>query len=1127
MDASVAAVAPRQEAATRANIPSQCPSSGLPRKRAHDGNDDEAAPNGPKRRMTDAGSLHDSTSHHKTSRTSARSSRAQPTALHTPMRDMATCEREAHDVLPFVPIHYVDARDSAGINQRRRPYRSNFSRLLKDPGGLGRYDGHQLLPAEFDYKAFLEPLPEWLHDFEETTSIYHVQLTKRSNVAGEGFICHDGEFVDAILPMLCSLGKSRSNAHVALDCRITVTVQDGDPMNGAYEPFQLCEDLRLASVVHHEDSTTDTQHEPETASNAHGRISTSPEDISMVDANPAAEGQHFPIDEHDDEVSTLPKDNDAITTNTTSQQPPCEEPDATAPASSRLPDSSTSTSHPVGPDQEEEDESDLDSNESSSGDEDDVDGEYDEEVDELGSRVADLLRSRLDAANWAAACQYFHHNPNLTSNKPEDGLRLTGTNQPLLPFQVTDVYIYFQLVTSRDAEKRRYGALLGHEMGLGKTRLVMAIAAVRQFCFSLWEHASDPLNAHLHKTKDHDCFLIRRAGDPECPCDINSMSYDVVHETHRGGTLAIVPAGLVMQTFEKASEFFSRRFSVQFPDHRARFKGTVVTTWDQEKKGPDFSDTMQLGCGEWTFRRGEPFLDSERPRPEPTEFTGNSQALFAELGITASIEPPEHVDHRLPCTLFMVVSRSMLQKPGSFDDVWATEEDVLVADNTWYRVLLSAGYCFGFLILDEIHDWRSLDASQVQCVFRILQRQQKKPLIAALSGTPVSSSLTDLTFTFSLLKGLYKPDDINDVKVGLKELNDIMGSDNMTEDESAQVSNGLIGFIQRTADSTFLKKPLMRKPKAVLIDVECPIGEKYKEALSRLTKRVQEATVAEMQLQLKNTRKPSRKAVRNAIYKRPDVCHLALAIQFPGLAQSIEVAEAEGESLPINWDLISPYACPVKTPEPRQYDGCFPEEWDEFVDVTLDELPRGDKIVEITEEAYSDDRLYDEPGLPSFGFNGPKNVLILAERPFAAQRLKLFVERTLDPEKFESTWIHGGMSKPEKANAIEWFASFRDNNGNFQTKTRILISTYKLCSTGLDGLKAACYMILFTVIRRYSTLAQATARVDRLGQLLPPYIYTFQSSEHPFEEMTMILRDKRARLFGRQGILGQIAGWNY
>ncbi|KAJ0296983.1 hypothetical protein Brms1b_013653 [Colletotrichum noveboracense] len=568
------------------------------------------------------------------------------------------------------------------------------------------------------------------------------------------------------------------------------------------------------------------------------------------------------------------------------------------------------------------------------------------------------------------------------------------------------------------------------------------------------------------------------------------MSYNIVHGSNNGGTLAIVPASLVTQTVEKANDFFRPNFSVQFPGKRRRFRGMAITTWEQEKKGNEFSETMQLACAKWNFDYAQPFGDTQRPKPKPAEFKGNPDQLFRDLGIAATVEPPNDVGGRLPCTLFVVVSRNMLQRPAGFENIWGVLVKVLVGDNKWYRILLNGGCCFGYLVIDEIHEWKGVDASQALCVFRMLQRQLKKPWITALSGTPVSTSLVDLTFAFSLLKGFNDREDINNLTASFKELNSVMDSE-MDEDDSAQVSTELTGIKQRSGDSTFLDIPLMDKPKAKSIPIKCPIGDKYRAALSRLTMRVQKATIEDVTVQLNKKEKPSAKTIRNAIYNRPDVCNLSLAIQFPGLAYAMERAEDNGFELPINWETFKAYVCSVKTPEPRQYDGCFPEEWEEYIQIIIDEMSRLTELKNAAEKAYYDNRMYDS------GYNGPKSLLVLADRPCGAKWVKIFAERELGPNRFESTWIHGGMSKVEKQKAMDWFGDFYDDEGNYRKKTRILFSTYRLCSTGLDGLKVACWMVKSTVIRNYGTLAQATARIDRLGQKLPPIILTFESPDHP------------------------------
>lgn len=112
------------------------------------------------------------------------------------------------------------------------------------------------------------------------------------------------------------------------------------------------------------------------------------------------------------------------------------------------------------------------------------------------------------------------------------------------------------------------------------------------------------------------------------------MSHAIVRVSNTGGTLAVVPASLVVQTVEKARAFFRTNFAVQLSGGRSTFKGMVTTSWEEENKKETPSDTMRSAMAEWEVDYAEPFTDSLDPRPETQKYNGKPEVLFREAGIT-------------------------------------------------------------------------------------------------------------------------------------------------------------------------------------------------------------------------------------------------------------------------------------------------------------------------------------------------------------------------------------------------------------------------------------------------------------------------------------------------------------
>lgn len=206
----------------------------------------------------------------------------------------------------------------------------------------------------------------------------------------------------------------------------------------------------------------------------------------------------------------------------------------------------------------------------------------------------------------------------------------------------------------------------------------------------------------------------------------------------------------------------------------------------------------------------------------------------------------------------------------------------------------------------------------------------------------------------------------------------------------------------------------MFKPEAYDRSIDCPIGDRHKSAMSALTRRVQKATVGEVTSTLDRAERPALRKFSYAIYKRIDVCRLALAIQFPGLAVATEKAEADQFDIPVSWDTFKQFVCRVKTTETRQYAECLPDEWEPCLLLIIDEVPRLAELRKVAEQTHRDRRKYEKSDEASSEFAGLKHLLMPTDRPCSALWLELFAESSLDLEKFEHTWIHGHMDKDER-----------------------------------------------------------------------------------------------------------------
>ncbi|KAE9565684.1 hypothetical protein CGMCC3_g18131, partial [Colletotrichum fructicola] len=252
--------------------------------------------------------------------------------------------------------------------------------------------------------------------------------------------------------MLSITGTSLSFRHDGLQYHISCKLQDGRPETTNYKPFAATKDAELLPADNVPATTagsqeginsdgTETVHET-TSSNTNNHPQEDPSENQL----PHSETSVHSPPPSEEEVISEPV---VITISDDEEDKPGDEGDKPA---------------------DEEDQP---------GDEEDMPCEEEnkpgDDEDKRGETVSKLMRCRDDAKNWPSACEFFNHDPSVISHKPEEGVAITGAKQTLLPFQATDVYLILLLVTCKEKDLRRFGALLAHEMGLGKTRIYQAV----------------------------------------------------------------------------------------------------------------------------------------------------------------------------------------------------------------------------------------------------------------------------------------------------------------------------------------------------------------------------------------------------------------------------------------------------------------------------------------------------------------------------------------------------------------------------------------------------------------------------------------------------------------------------
>ncbi|KAE9566660.1 hypothetical protein CGMCC3_g17163 [Colletotrichum fructicola] len=707
----------------------------------------------------------------------------KPRMMKDPQADRNAQEHQDHpqsnagtyriEVLPFIDVEFADQRtpiESSGAESRRHAAMSLF---LKRPSSFGWYLSHPLLAAEFSFRKFRR-IAKRFPNFDKSATLFSVELPRRGVVVDKGIIGDEHDFGYAVGRMLSITGTSLSFRHDGLQYHISCKLQDGRPETTNYRPFAATKDAELLPADNVPATTagsqeginldgTETVHET-TSSNTNNHPQEDPPEnqLSLPKPDVPNDDAESPRPHSETSVHSPPRSEEqvisepvVITIPDDEENKPADEGDKPADEGDKPADEEDMLCEEE--DKPGDDEDKPGNDEDKPGDDEDKPGDDEDKRDET---VSKLMRCRDDAKNWPSACEFFNHDPSVISHKPEEGVVITGAKQTLLPFQATDVYLILLLVTCKEKDLRRFGALLAHEMGLGKTRICQAVQQ----------------------------YKIATTG-----CD--------------GGALVVVPANLVSETEAKAMDFFEPSFKMVFGGEEVTFNGMVITTWEKEKVKFDLSPEMELGLAEWEIDEETEYTDTRQA--QPTDFWGDPTILLKRAGITLTAVPPDPVAGRLPASLFMVVSRTMTQTKARWENHWARILTVHTYDNEWRTVTVRGSMCWGLVVADEVHEYRSLDSGQAKSLLGIISRQSKKPWVLSLSDTPVLDSISNLAFPFALMMGLPSLQQAENFRRDLKRLDTQLTSGS---EGNAEITRTLRGFIFRSSASSFLGNALMEKP---------------------------------------------------------------------------------------------------------------------------------------------------------------------------------------------------------------------------------------------------------------------------------------------------------------------------
>ncbi|KAK1991993.1 hypothetical protein LX36DRAFT_589337 [Colletotrichum falcatum] len=763
---------------------------------------------------------------------------------------------------------------------------------------------------------------------------------------------------------------------------------------------------------------------------------------------------------------------------------------------------------------------------SEAGQQDDETISYTGDGEALTSQTIDnLMGVSDDAAGWRQTCAFFGHDESKIAIHESHCRPLPGTKRALRPHQMYDVHNVFQSVTNGTGD---IGAILAHQMGVGKTIMYQAIIAVRRLAvISAAHYARYP---HQHHSPGAHCGLAGRPFGIQCACEKDGLTAKIVHAFQPGATLLLVPASIAEQTLREANAYFSPKLEVDgLGETGGRFAVNFITCLDYAEE-PAKSEHKVAAAADIKVHTHQKQLLPSRTKSSVVFNEEESLAMLKATGFEYSLVPKPEL-RTTPSSTVLVVTTQFFSRDSSWGTAWKGRISLDISGGRQAQLTVGGHCYFGLVVWDEAHEIRQSDTNFAKVLFSMLARQEKPPMIVPATGSPVTDNLSDMTLLFSLIRNKTTKSAIKLLEDQLRKV-DVKLRPGASDAEKAEAASDLRGFYRRTSGSNFRGHRITIKGKPVFETHDCPVDQTYTQSISELTQSVGASILKK--LRESRARKPDNVEPKGRaatdlglIQKDKQLRRLELAIHFPGLIAAWRDARESQASVPMRADtLLKVIGKGDRGSHPTTYlrqDLVPPAIWDSL-DYILSHSSRLAKLHEICMTALADTDAYPREDACWDGFRGPKNVLVFTKWPILAYLIQLWFEKCTDHDSFRSALIHSKLNRTERQEVVDWFRTFTVDSQP-KTFTKVLVTTYRLCGTGLDDLKVANYCVHFGAVKNINERDQASGRVDRQGQPLTTHIYYLESQEQPLDRLTARIRDSRDDLFGGDGLLGEIAAF--
>ncbi|RHZ45234.1 uncharacterized protein CDV56_103757 [Aspergillus thermomutatus] len=675
-------------------------------------------------------------------------------------------------------------------------------------------------------------------------------------------------------------------------------------------------------------------------------------------------------------------------------------------------------------------------------------------TDELQAFRTSFTVDRCDQETWKA-CQRFYKITGDYGEKATELIEIPGLSRPLKPHQAFAVY--WMLTT----ERTQNGGYLADDMGLGKTTTAIALCVISRWVRLAWQAVEKSLldndGRHLSPDDQKPGDECPSAADFPicCPCvrEGPTAKYTAVHN---GLNLVVVPKRLIPVWVKEWNDTVKPHDLLRMHlllGHGTQIKGIRTVTEFQHKDLLMIPEAKEWLHAHACLASRDKTLGTDKMKALKLASEEECGTIPKDADRFVILSAPRSVERHVlqPLTLS---GRAPAPKTGAGSRSQGDKVSVV-------------GARFGRAFRDECHEEKGEGTT-----FKLF-KELRSPALWMLSGTPFETSPSDIAPYIKLLERPSWKENVA-LQYCTSERIKNLGQRFSRLANKADAQLGLLteefklilitlGFIRRTVDSRWHEDMIIKLPPDQRINVECPIPQQYRDAMSQMDSDVS-SELDRIQLSEQQARKEgSKKYFKLSAAGARKLGQLRIITSFPGL---LDLADQLGgiEKLAFSMDDLvrlkwpeNPGACPIM----------------QNLDMVMDGSSKFQYLCGMINEGLTDN------------LGRPEKLLIMTKHPVTVFILSLALAKTFPEQHVKALWA----TDKNRQSYVDAFQNYNTGAEVEDDRRKIRSPGILVSTTGVIGTGYTCTRAFRAVLFEPDYLEgveeQAFARIRRMGQNNP------------------------------------------